>query len=111
MAISVKEFKQMQNDIRAIKRQLAREKGKPRATAPKRQPATTRAREPMTEENARVLELLRRKGKLAELPPAAKARAAQWDALPEEEKKRVWDEFFNLKLEKSLSDIIIENRR
>ncbi|MEW5720611.1 MAG: hypothetical protein AB1817_18445 [Chloroflexota bacterium] len=115
MAISVKEFKQMQKDIRDIKRQLAREprggNGKRRAPTPKRQLATTPAREPMTDENARVLELLRRKGMIAELTPEEKARAARWDALPEEEKKRIWDEFFNLKLEKPLSDIIIENRR
>jgi hypothetical protein len=57
------------------------------------------------------LEIARRAGLLAELPPEAKARAEQWRALPEDEKKRIWDEFFNLKLDKSLSDIIIENRR
>ncbi|MBM3131241.1 MAG: hypothetical protein FJ009_21790 [Chloroflexi bacterium] len=107
MAISVKEFRQMQKDLRDLKRQLA---PKPRGKNGKRR-AVTPAREPMTEENARVLELLRRKGMIAELTPKEKARAARWDALPEEDKQRAWDEFFNLKLEKSLSDIIIENRR
>ena len=47
-------------------------------------------------------EIVRKAGLLSELPPAAKARAARWRALPEEERKRILDEFYNLKLDKSL---------
>lgn len=115
MAISEKTVKQMQKDIRDIKRQLARaprgKNGKPRLATPKRTVAAPRARTVPSNENERIIELLRRKGMIVDLPPEAQARAERWRALPEEEKKRIWDEFFNLKLDKPLSDIIIENRR
>jgi hypothetical protein len=109
MAIAVSEIKKMQRDIATLKKevaQLKRKNGKRRE--PK--PVVLPARVSRTSENERVLALLRSKGMVSELPPEAKARAARWDALPEEEKKRISDEFFNLKLDKPLSDIIIENR-
>ena len=109
MAISIKEFRQMQKDIREIKRQLARRRPKRKNGA--RKPAVASRRLKAKSERERVTELLRRNGMQVELPPEAQARAARWRALPEEEKKRVWDEFFNLKLDKQLSDIIIENRQ
>jgi hypothetical protein len=62
-------------------------------------------------ERERVDEILRKAGMLAELTPEEKAMAAEWRALPEDEKKRIQDEFYNLKLDKTLSEIIIENRR
>jgi len=115
MAISEKTIKQMQKDIRDIKRQLAHRQRtkneKQRPATPKRVVVAPGVRATPSNENERVMELLRRKGMIAELPPEAKARAERWRALPEEEKKRIWDEFFNLKLDKPLSDIIIENRR
>jgi len=55
--------------------------------------------------------IARRAGLLAELPPAAKARAARWRALPAAERARILDEFYHLKLERPLSDLISENRR
>ncbi len=64
-----------------------------------------------TAEAQKSLEIARRAGLLVELPPEAKQRAAEWRALPEEERQHILDEFSNLKLDKSLSDIIIENRR
>jgi hypothetical protein len=64
-----------------------------------------------TTEAQRSLEIARHAGLLAELPPEAKQRAAEWRALPDAERQRLLDEFFNLKLDKQLSDIIIENRR
>ncbi len=62
-------------------------------------------------EGERANEVLRRAGLLAELTPEERARAAEWLAMPEEERKKLRDEFYNLKLDKSLSDIVIENRR
>ena len=111
MAISEKEFRQMQKDIREIKRRLAREDAKRQTTTRKRKPAAPRSRRETPSVNEQITELLRSKGMLAELTPEEKARAERWRALPEEEKKRVWDEYFNQKLDKPLSDIIIENRR
>ena len=116
MAISEKEFKQMQKEIKELKRRLARvervrndeRRSAPRKIARTVAPLGVRRKR---NENAMALEIARRAGLLAELPPEAKARAAEWRALPEEERKRILDEFYNLKLDKQLSDIIIENRR
>ena len=58
-----------------------------------------------------ALDIARRAGLLAELPAEAKVRAAEWRALPEAERKKISDEFFHLKLDQPLSDIILENRR
>ena len=54
---------------------------------------------------------IQRAGLRAELPPAAKARAARWRALPVTERARILNEFYRLKLERPLSDLIIEQRR
>ncbi len=74
------------------------------------------AEQPLTDNHAGseheiVNELLREAGLLAELTPEMEALADEWQALPEDEKRRTLDEFYNLKLDKPLSDIIIENRR
>jgi hypothetical protein len=107
MAISEKEFQQMQKDIRDIKRQLARrEQAKTTRAKTSVQPRKSHARS----EGERVDEILHAAGLLAELTPEEKATAAEWRALPEEEKLRVREELWNLRLEKPLSQIIIENR-
>lgn len=113
MAITATEIKRMQRDIASLKKevaQLKRKNGKRRVATRVPKPTALSSRVVPLSENERVLALLRSKGMIADLPPEAKARAARWDALPEEEKKRISDEFFNLKLDKQLSDIIIENR-
>jgi hypothetical protein len=115
MAIAAAELKRMQRDIAALKKDVAllkRKNGRRRVVTRKK--AAIRAPsvvERQPKEALTSVEVARRAGLLAELTPEEKARAERWHALPEEEKKRIWDEFFNLKLDKQLSDIIIENRR
>lgn len=111
MVTTVEQLKQLQKEMRRLKSENAEMQRvlRERGMLPASKRATTRTRK--LSEHERVDEILRKAGKLVELPPEAKARAAEWRALPEEERKRIWDEFFNLKLDKPLSDIIIENRR
>ena len=114
MAITANEIKRMQRDIVALKKDVARLKrkdSKRRASPRVLKPTALSSHAAPSSENERVLALLRSKGMTAELTPEEKMRARRWQVLPEEEKKRIVDEFFNLKLDKQLSDIIIENRR
>lgn len=113
MAITTADLKRMQRDIEKLKKQVARLErggnGKRRATR-KPRPAVPRARKRRASENERVEEILRRAGMLAELAPEEKAMAAEWRALPEEEKQRAQETLWNLSLKEPLSQIIIENR-
>ncbi len=112
MAITTNEIKRMQRDIETLKKKVARlekrKNGKRQIPARKSEPIATRVDK--LSERERVRAILRQAGMLAELTPEEKARAARWRALPEEEKRRVRDELWNLKLQKPLSQIIIENR-
>ncbi len=112
--------KQLERRVGTLERRVAKLEetsrsgngGKVRTVGQVRAPvAKSNAAPGFAPEAQKSIDIARRAGLLAELPPAAKARAARWRALPEEEKNRISAEFFNLKLDKSLSDIIIENRR
>lgn len=113
MAGTAERLKRMQHELQALKKRVAAlERGtndKRRVAKP--QPAAPRVHKRALSENERAGEILRRAGLLAELTPKEKAMAAEWRALPEEERQRVRDTLWNLKLEKPLSEIIIENRR
>lgn len=63
------------------------------------------------EKQKRALEILRAKGMISEPTEHEKQIAAEWLARPKEERERLLEEFYNLPLTKSLSDIVIENRR
>lgn len=113
MATTAEQLKRLQRDVETLKKRVAalergtnskRRVAKPQQVAP-------RSRKRALSENERADEILRRAGLLAELTPEEKAMAAEWRALPEEERQRILDEFYNLKLDKPLSEIIIENRR
>ena len=73
-------------------------------------PASRAARRRHSQANS-ALGIAQRAGLLAELPHEARARVERWRALPEAEKKHVLDEFYNLRLDQPLSDLIIENRQ
>ncbi len=114
--------KELEQKVAAIEKRLAKlEKKNARPNGHKANSARkTRARQtirsntpPLTEQEKqkRVLEILRAKGKISEPTEREKQIAAEWMARPEEERRRILDEFYNLKLDKSLSDIVIENRR
>jgi hypothetical protein len=111
MATTLEQLKELQRKVQRLETQNAETRRvlRERGILPADKRAA--ARKGTLSERERVREILRSAGMLAELTPEEKARAARWRALPEEEKKRIQDEFFNLKLAKPLSDIIIENRR
>ncbi len=112
--------KQLERRVGTLEKRVARLERKPRSGNGGKARQVESNHKPTTKSDdtlrfapdaQKSIDIARRAGLLAELPPAAKARAARWRALPEEEKNRISAEFFNLKLDKSLSDIIIENRR
>ncbi|MCX7837889.1 MAG: hypothetical protein N2559_00305 [Anaerolineae bacterium] len=110
MSTRTVELKQIQNRIQKMENAISqmqralREQG----LLPTRTRTTSRRK---LSNHEHVQKILRQAGMLAELTPEEKARAARWSALPAEEQRRIWDEFFNLKLDKPLSDVIVENRR
>ena len=104
--------KQMEKKIEALAKRVTRlerrlKNGEHQSTTAQRALLSPASTTPKTIS----LEIARQAGLLVELPPEAKARAAEWHTLPEDERKRILDEFYNLKLDQSLADIIIENRR
>jgi hypothetical protein len=108
MAISEKTIKQMQKDIHDIKRQLARrQRHKTARLKSTAKPRTSRSRSV----GERADEILRAAGLLSESTAKEKQRIAQWRAVSPEERKRLVEEFRALKLDKPLSQIVIENRR
>ena len=115
-------LKQLERRVAAMEQRLtALEKKKRRTNGHKSNGGRkTRARQTLhsnttdlteQEKQKRAIEHLRKIGMIVELPPQAKERAARWRALPEDEQKRILDEFARLPLEKPLSEIINENRR
>ncbi len=112
MATRSTELQRIWREIESLKKQVARlekrKNGKRHTTKRKREPIRKPQR--VNDENELADQILRETGLLAELTPEEKALAAEWRALPEEEKKRTREELWNLKLEKPLSQIIIENR-
>ena len=112
MTITSTDLRRMQRDIEKLKKQVTRlekrSNGKRRAPVKKRKPASLRQR--AVNENELADAILRRAGLLAELTPEEKAMAAEWRALPEDEKLRIQETLWNLKLEKPLSQIVIDNR-
>jgi hypothetical protein len=114
-------LKQLEKKIAAVEKRVAKlEKTKKRTTTRKQNGARktngqrTRQSSPSAgSEQARqkhALESLREKGMIVELPPEAKKRAARWRALPQDERKRILNEFSQVRLDKPLSEIIIQNR-
>ena len=112
MATTATELKRLQQEVETLKKEMARLQrraiGKRRTAARERKVVSPHER--AVNENARAVEILRRAGLLAELTPEEKAMAAEWRALPEEERHRIQEVLWNLKLDKPLSQIIIENR-
>jgi hypothetical protein len=102
----------LQREVETLKGKVARlerrENSKRHGVTREREVVSPRER--AVSENARAVEILRQAGLLAELTPEEKAMAAEWRALPEEEKRQVREELWNLKLTQPLSQIIIENR-
>jgi hypothetical protein len=62
-------------------------------------------------EKERGLAALRRAGLLVDPPPHILAAAEEWRQIPEEERKRIQAELRALRLDPSLSQIILESRR
>jgi hypothetical protein len=73
-------------------------------------PASPAEREDLSERE-RALAILKAEGLVRELTPEERALAAEWQALPEEEKQAHIQLMRSLVLDPPLSQIIIENRR
>jgi len=73
-------------------------------------PAAPAEREDLSERE-RALAILEAEGLVRELTPEERALAAEWQALPEEEKQAHIQLMRSLVLDPPLSQIIIENRR
>ena len=61
-------------------------------------------------ERERVLEKLRRAGVIRELTAEERARAAAWDALPEERKQHIIEKLKTTRFDPPLSESIIQDR-
>jgi len=84
--------------------------GPVRSTPKRKQPVTPlAAEEPMTPEE--LIARLKADGVIRDLTPDERKLAAEWDALPEEEKEAVRTALDNLPPGPMVSDIIIDNRR
>ena len=113
MATTTRELERLQRENARLKKQIARLKvknGRRRAAAPKREATALKQRAAARNENQIADEILRRAGLLSKLTAREKERVARWEAVPEEKRARILNEFYHLELDKPLSDIIIENR-
>ncbi len=112
--------KQLERRVGTLEKRVARLERKPRSGNGGKARQVESNHKPTTKSDdtlrfapdaQKSIDIARRAGLLAELPPEAKVRAARWRALPEEEQKRISDEFFNLKLDKSLSHVMFSGQR
>ncbi len=112
MGTAETEIKRLQREIKLLKQRVAQLErggnGKPRKRGITHKSFLRRPR--ARNENELAEEILRRAGLLAELTPEEKKMAAEWRALPEEEKECAQNQLWNLKLDPPLFQIIIENR-
>ncbi|MBI3741288.1 MAG: hypothetical protein HY257_05975 [Chloroflexi bacterium] len=108
MATTANELKRLQREVAALKEKVARlERGREDYSTRRADKLETRA----SSENERADEILRRAGLLAEPSPEEISRAERWMALPQAQREKLRGEFYNAKLDKPLSEIVIENRR
>jgi len=117
MATQSAKLQELDRRLRKVEQQIAAfardTPRKPKSPARKKKPSGTAVRSSQRDqaEATPALDVVRRAGMLAELPPEARSRVEHWRAMPEDEREHILDEFFNLRLDRPLSDIIIENRQ
>lgn len=117
MATQSVKLQELDRRLRKVEQQIAAfTSDKPRKTkspARKKKPRGMAARSSQRDQTeiAPALDVVRRAGMLAELPPEARSRVERWRAMPEDEREHILDEFFNLQLDRPLSDIVIEGRQ
>ena len=75
------------------------------------QPTRVDERKKGLSERERLLAELKAGGLIRDLTPEEQALAAEWDALPDDEKQAIIQELDDLKPGPMLSDIIIRDRR
>ena len=115
MATRSAKLRELERRLRKVEQQIAAFASdlprKPKSSARKKKPSGTAVRSSQQDQAkaASALDVVRRAGMLAELPPEARSRVERWRAMPEDEREHILDEFFNLQLDRPLSDIIIEN--
>ncbi len=110
MAITREHWAELQKEIRRLK--LENTKLRRALHKPARKTGERAGRKVKREvsENGRAVAVLRRAGLLVGLSPEDKKRAAEWRALPEEEKHRVIRTLETTRFAPSLSETIIQDR-
>lgn len=114
--------KQLEKEIASIKQRLAKleQRQRPKNGEKGNDARKTRdlqilranlARLSAQEKQKRVLEILRAEGMITEPTEREKQIAAEWMARPEEERRRLMEEFRKVAPHVSLAEIVIENRR
>ncbi len=117
MATQSVKLQELDKRLRKVERQIAAftrdTQRKPKSPARKKKTGERTGRSAQRDQAkaATALDIVRRAGLLAELPLKARSRVERWRAMPEDEREHILDEFFNLQLDRPLSDIIIENRQ
>src|SRR5581483_7167543 len=114
--------KQLEKKIAAMEKRLTKLEARARrgmrrkATLPRKTQSrrTTRSQTaPLTEreKQARILETLRARGLISEPTEREKQLAAEWNARPGEERRRIMETYRASAPNISLADIVMENRR
>jgi hypothetical protein len=112
MATTREQLVQLQKQVRRLKiesaemRRVLRERG----LLPGNGRRNARGGKRALSENERGIEILRRAGAIREMTPEEKKIAAEWDALPEEEKREVTETLRRVRLDPPLSQLIHEMR-
>jgi predicted nucleic acid-binding Zn-ribbon protein len=107
-------LKQLEKKIAAMEKRLTKLEARARRGMKTQSRRTTRSQTaPLTEreKQARILETLRARGLISEPTEREKQLAAEWNARPGEERRRIMETYRASAPNISLADIVMENRR
>ena len=113
MATTREELEQLRKEVRKLKtenaeiRRILRENGLRPKNGKRTGPKDLRG----LSERERGIEILRRAGAIREMTPEEEKLAAEWRALPEEEKREAEEALRNVKIDPPLSQLIHDMRR
>jgi hypothetical protein len=104
MSTQMTKFEELDRRLRKVEQQVA-------ALSQSSDRGIEAVAQDVRDERAVADDILRRAGLLSEPTEREKALAAEWDALPEEERRRAFEEFSSAAPDVMLSQIVIDNRR
>ncbi len=114
MATTITELKRLQREVETLKKKVARLEergnGKRRIVRRKRQSPSPRLRQDHISERERARDILRRGGITREMTLEENRLAAEWNVLPEEEKRQVEETLRRVRLDTPLSQLVHEMR-